>query len=91
MSEYRISTLARKLEEKINNRIEIIKSLGTAINNTKIEEEKDNYFLEMRNVVLDLQPVVQLVKVQHPELGELFDTILAEHEAKSKICPTCNK
>lgn len=91
MSEYKLSTLAKKLETQINQRIAIIKDLGKAINATEIEEEKDNYFLEMKKIVLDLQPVVQIIKIQYPELSELFDRILAEHEAQSKKCPTCNK
>lgn len=91
MADYRISTLARKLEEKINIKLEIIKNLGKSINETEVEEEKNNYFLEMRNIVLDLRPVVQIVKLQHPELTELFDTVITEYEIEQKKCPTCHK
>ena len=91
MSEYRINTLARKLEQQINNKIEIFNRLGKQCKEVS-EDEQREIMQQMTDIVVELQPCIQLVKLQNPHLTELFDSLLNEYETKKqKKCPTCHK
>lgn len=91
MSEYKIKTLAHKLEQQINNRIEIFSQLARQSKEVS-EDEQREIMQQMTDIVIELQPCIQLVKLQNPQISELFDALLAEYETTQiKKCPTCHK
>lgn len=92
----RIATLAAKLEDRMNLKLNELYELGKQAKfllNNKTNENAEAYYDKMRAIVKELQPVLYIIESQHPQLKELFVELLKpkkrgrkkrEHDAGTK-------
>jgi hypothetical protein len=73
----KIATLARKLEEQINQKMEQIVSISNQvkklISNKAPNHEIEQLYLDMALILVELEPVELLIRAQNPRLNQLFD------------------
>ena len=75
----RIETLAKKLEERINFKLEELYKLGKEANfliANKTDGYAEIYYEKMRSIARELRPVLYIIEFQSPQLKELFHELL---------------
>jgi len=72
-----IAELAEQLEVHINTRMDKFSKLGARVN--ELHEQAAQCQKEMYTLVQELEPVESLVKLQHPNLADLFDALKNEY------------
>lgn len=72
-----IAELAEQLEVHINKHMEKFSQLGTRVQ--ELEAQAAQSQKEMYTIVQELEPVENLVKLQHPNLAPLFEALKEEY------------
>ena len=91
-----IKEIALMLEDKINIKISIFVEVGKnskksadelskiMIRADELNKEIEEYHKQMYDILLELEPVESLVKLQNPTIVPLFDALKIEYGSKDK-------